>query len=161
MSPDARFVAYGYGRVEEGKAEGVCVWKLDGPEPALLLDVPEGMYGHALAFRPNGRQLAIGHADKSVSVYDLATGQRVQRLADSVTAVHLAFHPATAAWRWRAGTPACNSSTRTPGRNCPRCATRQGLLHVLRGLAPRRPPPGGWHVTIARFTSGTRRPPPK
>ena len=69
------------------------MWRLDGPEPALLLDVPEGVLGNALAFRPNGRQLAIGHLDKSVSVYDLATGERVQRLANTVRAVHLAFHP--------------------------------------------------------------------
>src|SRR5262249_16037821 len=47
----------------------------------------------ALAFRPNGRQLAIGHVDKSVSVYDLQTGESVQRLASTVTAVHLDFHP--------------------------------------------------------------------
>jgi WD40 repeat protein len=57
------------------------------------LDEPEGVHGNALAFRPNGRHLAIGHFDKSVSVYDLATGERVQRLANSATAVHLAFHP--------------------------------------------------------------------
>ena len=47
----------------------------------------------ALAFHPSGRQLAIGHADKSVSVYDLATGRRVQRLAVSAAPFHLAFHP--------------------------------------------------------------------
>jgi WD40 repeat protein len=93
MSPDGRFVAYGHSFVEEGVAAGVCVWKLDGPEPSLLFDEPEGVHGTALTFRPNGRQLAIGHLDKSVSVYDLATGERVQRLASTVTAVHLAFHP--------------------------------------------------------------------
>jgi serine/threonine protein kinase/WD40 repeat protein len=93
MSPDGRFVAYGHSFVEEGMAAGVCVWKLDGPEPALLLDVREGVLGNALAFRPNGRQLAIGHLAKSVSVYDLATGERVQQLASTVAAVHLAFHP--------------------------------------------------------------------
>jgi WD40 repeat protein len=93
MSPDGRFVAYGHSRVGDNAAGGVCVWKLDGPEPALLLDVPEGVHGTALAFRPNGRQLAIGHRDKSVSVYDLATGERVQRLASTITAVGLAFHP--------------------------------------------------------------------
>jgi serine/threonine protein kinase/WD40 repeat protein len=93
MSPDGRFVAYGHSRVGQEQAAGVCVWKLDGPEPALLLDVPEGVHGSALAFRPNGKQLAIGHLVKSVSVYDLATGERVQQLASTVTAVHLAFHP--------------------------------------------------------------------
>jgi serine/threonine protein kinase/WD40 repeat protein len=93
LSPDCRFVAYGHSRVGDMEARGVCVWKLDGPEPALLLDLKHGVGGNALAFRPNGRQLAIGHVDKSVSVYDLATGDCVQRLANTVTALHLAFHP--------------------------------------------------------------------
>jgi WD40 repeat protein len=93
MSPDGRFVAYGYGGVREGEAAAVRVWKLDGPAPVLFLNVPEGVHGAALAFRPNGRQLAIGHANQSISVYDLATGERVRRLADSDTAVCLAFHP--------------------------------------------------------------------
>ncbi len=93
MSPDGRFVAYGHSCSSDGVAGGVRVWKLDGPAATVLLDVPEGVHGYALAFHPNGRQLAIGHADKSVSVYDLATGERVQQLADGSTAVHLAFHP--------------------------------------------------------------------
>ncbi len=93
LSPDGRFVAYGHSRADEGQAAGACVWKLDGAEPALLLDVPQGVHGNALAFRPNGRQLAIGHADEAVSIYDLDTGERVRRLADTSTVVHLAFHP--------------------------------------------------------------------
>jgi serine/threonine protein kinase/WD40 repeat protein len=93
MSPDGRFVAYGHSFVQNGKTAGVCVWKLDGPEPALLFDVPEGLQGNALAFRPNSRQLAIGHFPTGVSVYDLATGEPVQRLAKAVAAVNLAFHP--------------------------------------------------------------------
>jgi serine/threonine protein kinase/WD40 repeat protein len=93
MSPDGRFVACGHSFVQNGKTAGVSVWKLDGPEPALLLDVPEGVHGSALAFRANGKQLAIGHLRTGVSVYDLATGEPVQRLASTVTAVHLAFHP--------------------------------------------------------------------
>ncbi len=93
MSPDGRFVATSHNRVAEGIAGGACVWRLDGREPALLLDVPEGMHGNALAFSRNGRQLAIGHAKGSVSVYDLTTGERVRRLANTATVVHLAFHP--------------------------------------------------------------------
>jgi WD40 repeat protein len=93
MSPDGRFVAYGHSRVGDDEAGGVCVWKLDGLEPALILEVPEGVRGNALAFRPNGRQLAIGHLVKSVSVYDLATGEPVQRLASTVAAHQVTFHP--------------------------------------------------------------------
>jgi serine/threonine protein kinase/WD40 repeat protein/tetratricopeptide (TPR) repeat protein len=93
MSPDGRFVAYGHSIVRTTVFGGIRVWKLDGPEPVVLLDEPAGMNEAALAFHPSGRQLAIGHADKTVSVYDLATGQRVQRLAVSSAPVHLAFHP--------------------------------------------------------------------
>jgi serine/threonine protein kinase/WD40 repeat protein len=93
MSPDGRFVAYGHSRVGDGEAGGVCVWKLDGIEPALILEVTEGVRGNALAFRPNGRQLAIGHLVKSVSVYDLATGEPVQRLATTVATHQVTFHP--------------------------------------------------------------------
>jgi serine/threonine protein kinase/WD40 repeat protein len=93
LSPDGRFVAYGHSRVAERQAGKACVWRLDGPEPALVCDVPEGVHGNALAFHPNGLQLAIGHVDKSVSVYNLRTGERVQQFANTVTAVDLAFHP--------------------------------------------------------------------
>jgi eukaryotic-like serine/threonine-protein kinase len=88
MSQDGRFVA-----VQHSRASLMQVWKLDGSEPALLLDELPGFHESAFAFHPSGRQLAIGHADKSVSVYDLATGRRVQRLAVSTAPFHLAFHP--------------------------------------------------------------------
>jgi serine/threonine protein kinase/WD40 repeat protein len=90
MSPDGRVVALGHSRLGQDDARGVCVWKLDGSEP---FEVPEGVHISALAFRPDGRQLAVGHVGKSVSVYDLATGQCVKRLANTLSAAHLAFHP--------------------------------------------------------------------
>src|SRR5262249_36319608 len=93
MSPDGRFVAYGHSHMGNGVAGGVRVWKLDGPEPAVLLDEPADMHEVALAFDPSGRRMAIGHADKTVSVYDLATGRRVQRLAVSTAPFHMAIHP--------------------------------------------------------------------
>jgi serine/threonine protein kinase/WD40 repeat protein len=92
MSPDACFVACGHSVVREGVAGEVRVWKL-GPKPAVLLDEPAGMNEWALAFHPSRPQLAIGHADKFVSVYDLATGRRVHHLAVSARPFHLAFHP--------------------------------------------------------------------
>jgi serine/threonine protein kinase/WD40 repeat protein len=92
ISPDGRFVACGYGPL--GRITGgVRVWKLDGPEPVVLLDESPRIFEWALAFHPSGGQLAVGHIDKSVSIYDLATGQRVQRLAVSAPPFTLAFHP--------------------------------------------------------------------
>src|SRR5262249_26762049 len=94
LSPDGRFLAYGEG-VTGGptRAARVCVWRLAGPAPEPHFEVPEGMCELALSFRADGRQLAVGHADGSVSVYDLATGERVRRLAAGAAPVHLAFHP--------------------------------------------------------------------
>ncbi len=92
MSPDARFVACGHASTNS-MAGRVRVWKLDGPEPAMLLDEPTGIHKAAFAFHPSCRQVAIGHADKWVSVYDLATSRRVQQLAVSAAPFHLAFHP--------------------------------------------------------------------
>jgi eukaryotic-like serine/threonine-protein kinase len=94
MSPDGRFVAYGHNGTRTTVRGGVRVWKLDGPEPAVVpLDEPTDMHETALAFHPNGRQLAIGHTDKTVSVYDLATGRCMQRLAVGAAPLCLAFHP--------------------------------------------------------------------
>ena len=92
ISPDARFVACGHGP-PNSMTGAVRVWKLDGPEPAVLLDESPGIYEWALAFHPSGGQLAVGHIDQSVSIYDLATGRRVQRLAVSALPFTLAFHP--------------------------------------------------------------------
>ncbi|MGH9205884.1 MAG: WD40 repeat domain-containing protein [Acidimicrobiales bacterium] len=94
LSSDGRFLACGYGPTTERPAGGVRVWNLDGTEPAVLLDEPPGLYNDvSLAFSSNSRQLAVGHADKSVSVYDLATAERSRKLAVSAEPVHLAFHP--------------------------------------------------------------------
>ena len=93
MSPDGQFVACGFGATKDRVAGGVRVWKVDGPEPVVLSPEPPGINEWALAFHPSGRQLAIGHADKSVSVYELATGQRVQRLSVSAAPFVLNFPP--------------------------------------------------------------------
>src|SRR6185369_13794688 len=69
------------------------VWKLYGPSPTILVDVREGMHESAFAFQPDGRRLAIGHADSSVSIYDLENGTRERRLAVGSAPMHLAFHP--------------------------------------------------------------------
>jgi serine/threonine protein kinase/WD40 repeat protein len=93
MSPDGRYLAYG----EESRgglgSKRVWVWKLDGSSPKALLEVLEGVIEGALAFHDNGRHLAIGHADNTVSIYDLAAAKRVQQLAVGSWPINLAFHP--------------------------------------------------------------------
>jgi WD40 repeat protein len=93
LSPDGRYVAYSESLTGASGAAKVWVWKLDGATPKLLLEVREGMLEAALAFRGNNRQLAIGHPDNSVSIYDLATAKRVQHLAVGAAPTPLAFHP--------------------------------------------------------------------
>jgi eukaryotic-like serine/threonine-protein kinase len=92
MSPDGRFVAFAHSWIDAGIFGGVGVWKLDGNSPTMLLDEPAGVCESALAFHPSGRQLAVGHADKSVSVYDLPTGRRLHHLVVSASPHALAFH---------------------------------------------------------------------
>jgi WD40 repeat protein len=91
ISPDGRYVAFEE-RLKDGSVAKVSVWKVEGPSPELLLEVPEGMCERALAFHGNSQQLAIGHADSTVSVYNLATAAHV-RLAVDAPPAHLAFHP--------------------------------------------------------------------
>jgi serine/threonine protein kinase/WD40 repeat protein len=93
LSPDGRFLAYGHSCEGEAVPGRLRVWKLDGPEPAVLLDDPAGVREWALAFHPDGRRLAVRHDDGTVSVYDLATGQPSRRLELGGPADNLAFHP--------------------------------------------------------------------
>jgi hypothetical protein len=80
LSPDGRFVIYRHSAVRKSEVAKACVWKIDGPAPTLVIDVPSGHHGEARAFHSSGKQLAIALADNFVGVYDLATGQLMQRL---------------------------------------------------------------------------------
>lgn len=94
MSPDGRFVAYGYSSPREGQANAVRVWQLDGERPTVFLDEPRGIYLEALTFHANGRWLAIGHRDNFISVYDLRNKEaKPRRLNIGQVANSLAFHP--------------------------------------------------------------------
>ena len=94
VTPGALFVACGYGSTSDPADGGVLVWQVDGAELLSLLPEPAGVSGErSLAFHPDGTQLAIGHSDQSVDVYDLTTRRRVHRLAVAAVPVHVAYHP--------------------------------------------------------------------
>jgi serine/threonine protein kinase/WD40 repeat protein len=94
LSRDGRYVLVGHGAAREGGPTAAFrVWKVDGPEPELILDEKKTVYEFAVAFRPGGRHLAVGHADKSVSVYDLGMRQFIRRLSLDTAPQNLAFHP--------------------------------------------------------------------
>jgi serine/threonine protein kinase/WD40 repeat protein len=95
MSPDGRFVAYGHSCPpdEEGTATGLRLWKLDEPEPTIVLNDSKGGYLFAAAFESSGRRFAVGHADGTITVWDPETGQEVRRLKVGIAPYSLAFHP--------------------------------------------------------------------
>src|SRR5262249_12669611 len=76
-SPDGRFVAVATEPLIRTEVVPARVWRVDGPKPIRVLDEPTGVLGWATAFRPDGRQVAFGHGDGSVSVYDTQTRDRV------------------------------------------------------------------------------------
>jgi serine/threonine protein kinase/WD40 repeat protein len=93
LSPDARFVACASGYAVQGVSRNCRVWQIDGSAPSLRLDDPSGVHEAAIAFRPDCRRLAIGHADGTVSLYDLETGRTCPRWKLGTAPHTLAFHP--------------------------------------------------------------------
>src|SRR5262249_17735154 len=59
MSPDGRFVLYGHSKVSEGKARGLCAWRVEGPTPSLVFNNEDGIREFAVAFRPDKPQIAV------------------------------------------------------------------------------------------------------
>jgi serine/threonine protein kinase/WD40 repeat protein/tetratricopeptide (TPR) repeat protein len=95
-SPDGRFVAVGLQPYINGKREWTParVWRIDGPAPVPVLDDPEGPDQFSTAFRPDSRQVAFGHRDGTVSIYDTETGERLRRLGPAPGGIRfLAYHP--------------------------------------------------------------------
>jgi serine/threonine protein kinase len=94
FSPDGRFLVAAIEPQREWKAVPVRLWQVDAPEPRVVLEDRDGVHEEARAFRPDSRQVAFGHADGAVTIYDTATGKRVCRLAPGLgPAFCLAFHP--------------------------------------------------------------------
>ena len=93
LSPGGRYLVYGEGLTGGSMAARAWVWKLDGPKPEPLFEVAVGMSRFAVCFHANGQFLAIGHADQTISVYDLSAGKRVRQFAVGATPFDLDFHP--------------------------------------------------------------------
>jgi serine/threonine protein kinase/WD40 repeat protein/tetratricopeptide (TPR) repeat protein len=95
-SPDGRFVAVGLQSYINGKREWTParVWRIDGSAPARVLDDLEGPHQFATAFHPNSKQVAFGHRDGTVSVWDTETRKELRRLGPLPDAISfLAYHP--------------------------------------------------------------------
>jgi serine/threonine protein kinase/WD40 repeat protein len=93
LSPNGRFAALCAIDVnlKDGRFQ---VWKLHGSQPRLLFQESAVLYW-CIDFRQDSGQVAFAHTDGAISVYDLATGQRLHRLAPRgiVREVVMALHP--------------------------------------------------------------------
>jgi serine/threonine protein kinase/WD40 repeat protein len=88
LSGDGRFVAV------VGRGGRCHVWKLDGSQPEEILKELEHHVSN-VDFRADNRWMALAHRDGAISVYELATAQRLYRLEpDKPTGeVGVALHP--------------------------------------------------------------------
>lgn len=91
MSPDGRHLAVRSIRAQSQFTVGV--WRLGEPAPEFVLDDPIGPNATGLDFSPDNRWLALGHADRSITVWDLETGRRRQHWKVEAPPYYLAFHP--------------------------------------------------------------------
>ncbi len=72
FSPDGRLLQQ-HCHKEQGFRSRV--WRLDGPEPVLVLDDDHSF----LAFRPDGEQFAASYPDGTIRLFDAATGNELRR----------------------------------------------------------------------------------
>jgi eukaryotic-like serine/threonine-protein kinase len=93
LSPDGRFLVYDYGSQPEVFRRGLRIWKIDGTRPSLHLEERSGVYEFAVSFHADGRRLAIGHTDGTISIHDLTTKSPPKRLKVGQMPNSLAFNP--------------------------------------------------------------------
>jgi eukaryotic-like serine/threonine-protein kinase len=86
-SPDGRFVLVGLEKYELNFQQAdkfmtvpVRLWQVDGDEPKIIFE-DQGVFERASAFRPDSRQLALGHRDGSLTVYDTETAGKFLNLS--------------------------------------------------------------------------------
>jgi WD40 repeat protein len=79
--------------VAAAEATRIRVWSLREPKPVAAWPLPPPS-GLALAFSPDGRTLAAGHAGRTVALFDPLTGQCRAEYDFGVGPVHsLAYAP--------------------------------------------------------------------
>ncbi len=88
FSPDGRHLAVKH---EQGGELILAAW--DVGRLAKVLEVPDGMYGDAADFHPDGRTLAVGRRDGSIVLYDLTQGRELRRLAPGAVPHAIRFDP--------------------------------------------------------------------
>ena len=92
MSPDGRSFAYSHSSRSERSSGDVRIWRLDGPVPTVYADAKD-VRDFVVAFSADGRRLALGHVDGTISLYDLDRAALPGVLRIGEPANGLAFHP--------------------------------------------------------------------
>ena len=90
FSRDGRFLAVTYWP-GYGYLHGLRMWKLDGPEPVMLVD--EASQVTACNFSPDGRLFAFGVAAGPISMIELPSGALLCQIDGGSLPQCLVFHP--------------------------------------------------------------------
>ncbi len=94
MSPDGRLMlcaARPYGS-NKGPVVSALLWQLDRPQARLVLK-DDTVYEEASAFSSDSKQVALGHKDGTVGVYDTESGDQVCKLKVKSAVFTIRFHP--------------------------------------------------------------------
>jgi serine/threonine protein kinase/WD40 repeat protein len=88
FSPDGRYLAQSYEAPDGWHGQ---LWKLDGPKPSKLLDDDHTGF----AFSPDGQEFAAFYPDRSLRVYDTASGKERRRWRIDYPSdfAHLSWNP--------------------------------------------------------------------
>lgn len=88
FSPNVQFLAAKYGKTNQGLLH---VWDLQQKEP--IPTVTQEVHHYALDFSPDSRLIALGQADGSILIVEVASGQVIHRLERGPAPHSVAFHP--------------------------------------------------------------------
>jgi WD40 repeat protein len=93
MSPNGRYIVLARrSPAEDGKGR-VTIWRLDGSRVTVWRELDDGLSLYSISFHADGRRLAIGHYNGTISVLDLEVGGPPRLLTIGSTLRNLAFHP--------------------------------------------------------------------
>ncbi len=94
FSPDGRLVVVATDDYVKRFYTAVRVWRLDGPEPVSVLAEGVNVFEDAAAFSADSCQVAFGHNDGRLVVYDTTTMRPLRELPTlAQPAFTLAYHP--------------------------------------------------------------------
>jgi WD40 repeat protein len=94
FSPDGRYLAIGYYRIQAGNQ--CVVWDVSRGEKILEPPPPladAAVHGGCFAFSPDSRQIAVGSPDGRLALFDLSRRKELKRFDAGPQLEKIAFHP--------------------------------------------------------------------